>query len=229
MRSIEYMVIVAGPTACGKTTLLQAISAGRLPEIAKRAGIENPREWKLMESLRFRRSTDLVSKNLVLQLDLIWAPYTFDDEPPGERTVAQLFDGVREVFFITVWTPPVRLERQFLASRLCAPVPPNWGGILRGRAFQLLPRFAIRGLSRLPLWKTFNRWLPGTAIFRGLLAERIYSSPAQLIALYRRWFELCDEQRSKTRGHLIVEYDGGVRTYTRAEWESWVTTDRASR
>lgn len=228
MRSIEYMVVVAGPNACGKSTLLRAMSDGRLREIAERAGIEDPREWTSMESLRFRRATDLVKKRLILHLDLVWAPYTLNDEPPGEKTLAPLFAGVREVFFITIWTPPERLERQFLGSRLCAPVPPNFGGTLRGHVFRLLPRFAIRGLSRLPLWEPLNRRVPGTALFRGLLAERIYSSPAQLIALYRRWFELCDEQRSKTRGHLIVEHENDLRIYSRAEWESMAGTENPS-
>src|SRR5262249_11159471 len=132
---------------------------------------------------------------------------------------AVLLEAVEEIFFVTLWVPSERLERQFLDSRLCAPVPPNIGGILRAKLFRRLPRFVIRGLSHLPLLDLFNHWLPGTALLRGLLAVRIYSNPARLAALYRRWFRFCDAHQAKARGHLIVEYEEKLKIHSRAEWE----------
>jgi energy-coupling factor transporter ATP-binding protein EcfA2 len=224
MRRIDHLLIVAGPSGSGKSTLLREMLEGRLPEIGRRAGVEDLRGWPFIESLKLRRLTDLEQKHLILHLDFVWAPYALNEEPPGEKWLSALLEGVREIFFITLWTPPERLERQFLESRLRAPVPPNRGGVLRGRLFRLLPRFVTRTFSRLPLLEQLNRRWPGTALIPGLLAVRIYSSPRRVVALYRRWMRFCDRQSSITRGHLIVEYDTELRIYSRDQWENRIRT-----
>ena len=51
---------------------------------------------------------------------------------------------------------------------------------------------------------------------------KICRQPIQIINLYRRWFEFCEKQGSKTRTHCIVELGDKLKFYSRPEWENMV-------
>lgn len=221
MRRIEHLLIIAGPSACGKTTLIREILAGRLPELHTRVGVEDLPEWPSVSMHQTTGLSGLGLKHLILHYDFLWPSYHGSDgETPRVQSASRILQDAREASFITLWTPPARLERQFIKGKLCAPIPPNWGGVLRAALFRFLPRFVIRGLSKFPLLEQMDRWLPGSALIRGLLIVRIYSQPDQVVALYRRWFEFCDRQISKTRDHVVVEFDRELKFYSRDDWEN---------
>jgi hypothetical protein len=220
MRRIEHLLIVAGATASGKSALIREIRAGRLPELHTRLGVENPQQWPCASAHFIERWTEAEPNELILEYDFLW--HDLDREQRATDSALSVLERAREVFFVTLWTPPARLEKQFINGRLRALIPPIRGGTLRAAIFRLLPGIVIRALSRLPFVEQINRWLPGTALIRGLLAVRIYSSTARLTALYRRWFEFCDKQNFQARGHLIVEFDSELKYYSRDEWENHV-------
>jgi hypothetical protein len=223
MRPIEHLLIVAGATASGKSALIREIRAGRLPELHTRLGVENPQQWPCASAHFIERWAVAEPNELILEYDFLW--HNLDGKEPAGESASSVLERAREVSFVTLWTPPARLEKQFINGRLRASIPPNRGGILRAAIFRLLPRFIIRALSRLAFLEQINRRLPGTVLLRGLLVVKIYSRPEQVLALYRRWFQFCDEHSSKMRGHLIVEYDTELKIYSRDEWESRIRTD----
>jgi SAM-dependent methyltransferase len=48
----------------------------------------------------------------------------------------------------------------------------------------------------------------------------VYRRSAQVVRLYRHWFEFCDKYISRARKHIIVEIDQGAKFYSRDEWEN---------
>jgi hypothetical protein len=223
MRRIDHLLIIAGATASGKSALIREIRAGRLPELHTRLGVENPQQWPCASAHFIERWAEAEPNELILEYDFLW--HDLDGEKRATDSALSVLERAREIFFVTLWTPPARLEKQFINGRLRAPIPPTRGGMLRAAIFRLLPRLIIRALSRLAFLEQINRRLPGTALLRGLLVVKIYSRPEQVSALYRRWFQFCGREISRTRGHLIVEYDTELKIYSRDEWEKRILTD----
>jgi hypothetical protein len=217
---IEHIIVVAGPTAAGKSTLIHEMLAGRLPELAEGIGAADLTRWAARNMHSAEPFIETATECMIIEYDFLW--HDFAGADIGHSRLASLLERAKDVSFITVWTPPARLEKQFLYGRLGAPLPPNLGGIFRGWVFRSLPRSVIRGVSWLPVWKKLDSMLPGTALLRGLVVERIYSRPGKLAAVYSRWFRLADEYESKTRGHLIVEHAAGRKIYSRFEWDKHV-------
>lgn len=222
MRQIDHMLIIAGPTASGKSTLTKELVAGRLAPLKMRIGINNLNEWPRMASGSVLRRTDLELKQLILHYDFLWSyPGSNGDMLGGQRALS-IMDDARELSFVTIWTPPVRLERQLIEGRLRVPMPATFIQVLKARVFRMLPHFAIVGVSKIPPLKQINRWLPGHPIINHLLALRVYSKPDQVAATYRLWLQFCDRHISKTRAHVIVEFDRELKFYSRAEWETHI-------
>ena len=166
------------------------------------------------------RRTNLELKQLILHYDFLYANPGSDVDMLDGRIALSIFDRAREISFVTLWTPPARLERQVIEGKLRIPLQPNRVQLLKAGIFRRLPRSVILGFSRFPWLKQIARQLPGHAFLHHLLALRICSRPDQVVAMYRRWFELCDRQISKTRAHVIVEFDSELKFYSRDEWEN---------
>src|SRR5689334_20679407 len=172
---IDQLLVIAGATASGKSTLIREMLAGRLPELRERLAAGDLNQWVRRDA--YSREIVVNAHRMIVEYDFLW--HGLDVKEIREDRGKLLLDSARELLLITLWAQPARLEEQFLRGRLAAPVPANRGGKLRGGLFRLLPRLVIRRLSRLPLLDRLNRWLPGTALLRGLLAVRIYSSPGR--------------------------------------------------
>lgn len=163
---------------------------------------------------------ELELKRLILNYDFLWSSDGSTVEAPGGNRTSAILEGVGEVSFVTVWTPPARLERQLIEGKLQTPLQANNVQVLKAAIFRRLPHFVIRGLSRFPFLKQINHWLPLRPFIHHLLLLRIYSHPDEVVAIYRRWFQFCDRHISKTRAHLIVEFDRELKIYSRDDWES---------
>src|SRR3954447_22472122 len=144
---IDHLVIIAGATASGKSSVIREIFAGRLHDIQARLGVHDFRHWACWNAAVIEDPLTTPLKYLVLEYDFLW--HDLNQRDSGKHRAASLLDRAQEISFITVWTPPARLEKQFVDGRLRAALPPNWGGVLRSRLFRFLPRFAIRTLSGL--------------------------------------------------------------------------------
>ena len=220
MRRIEHLLIVAGPTGCGKKTLIREILASRIPEVQTRIGVENLQECPWMGAHLIARLTELELKRLILHYDFLWSSDGSKVEMPGGQSASSILEGARQVSLVTVWTPPARLERQLIEGKLQTPLQANNVQVLKAGIFRRLPYFAIRGLSRFPFLKQINHWLPRRPFIHHLLLLRLYTRPNEVVAMYRRWFQFCDRQIPKTRDHVIVEFDRELKFYSRDEWEN---------
>lgn len=223
MSRIEHILIVAGPTACGKSAFIRDIVASGLPELQRQIGIERLHEWPRKRTATVIRQPDPELKHLILHYDFLWSyPGPNLEMMDGQRALSSILEGAREISFVTLWTPPARLERQVIEGKLRIPLQPNRVQLLKAGIFRRLPRSVIRGLSRFPLLKQISRRLPGHAFLHYLLVLKVCSRPDRVVALYRRWFQFCDRQFPNTRAHVIVEYDGELKFYSRDEWENRV-------
>lgn len=225
---VEHLVVVAGPTASGKSTLIREILANRLPEVGMRIGIEDLQEWPCIYAHPITELTEQTFEGLILHYDFLWSPYRRNAKPHDGDRALSLLEGAREVSFVTLWTPPARLERHLIEGKLQTPLKNNVAQHVKSVILRFLPRFLIVWMARLPLFGNLGWWSLRSPFKHHLNLLEIYSQPGQVVRIYRRWFQFCDRQISKTRSHLIVEFDEELKFYSRDEWENMIHSYESS-
>jgi hypothetical protein len=225
---VEHLVVIAGPTASGKSILIEEIRANRLSEVGTRLGIEDLQEWRCTHARSITKMTEPALKGLVLHWDFLWSPYRpsakiHDGNGAWFDVLFDVLKGTREVSFVTLWTPPARLERQLIAGKLQQPVTGSTFELIKSTSFRCLPRSLIIWIARLPLW-----WLPRSLFKYTLNVLKVYTQPEQVVQVYRRWFQFCDQWVSKTRSHVILEFDEKLKFYSRDEWENMICSYESS-
>jgi hypothetical protein len=240
MRKIDHLVIVAGPTASGKSVLLRELTAHRLPELHERIGIGNLHDWPQMTAGAMLRQSDLKLERLILHYDFLW-PYPSSIIGAAEWRALSLLEGARQISIITLWTQPPRLAEQLIQDRFRGPTNRNsrhqrrtapsrrksrlhladdLAEALRVQVFRLTPRPAILALAKFPGWKRLNRRLPTWGLVHHLVALRIYSDVERCVEMYRRWFDFCHRRLPAVREHVIVEFGEDLKVYTEDEWKN---------
>jgi hypothetical protein len=204
---IDHLVVVAGPTASGKSTLISELCKKRFPEIENRLGIENLAEWPRVSAISIDQLIEPALEGLILHYDFLYD----GDEALG------LLDGVHQVSFITLWTPPERLRSQLITGKLRRRGTGNLFELVKSNVFQLLPLTLILRMSKIPLWL-----LPRSLLRFHLNALKIYSQPPHVAHIYRRWLRFCNKQIAKTKSHIILELDDELRSYSLEEWKSMI-------
>lgn len=223
MRKIEHALIIAGPTACGKLTLIRHVAAGGAPDLQGAIGIERPQEWTWMRTGTMLRRPDAELERVILHHDFLWSyPGANLNSADRQEALSSILETTREVSIVTLWTPPARLARHLIDGKLRIPLQSNRVQRLKASIFRCLPRPAILGLSKIRWWNPIDRWLPGHAFIQYLRVLELCSRPDEVVAQYRRWFEYCDRHLAKTRAHVIVESDTELKFYSRDEWQRQV-------
>jgi hypothetical protein len=231
MRKIDHLIVVAGPTASGKSLLLSELRARRLPLLQEQIGVGDLQDWPQITTGTLLRQTDLDLDHVILQYDFLW-PYPSSIMDGVEWRALSVLEGARQISIFTLWTPPARLAGQLIDGRIRGPVNrntpdhrparPTAAEALRMKAFRLMPRAAILGLTKFPWLNQVNHRLPNNALVHHLVALRIYSDAERAIAMYRRWFEFCDRRIANVREHVIVELETTLKFYSRDEWETGI-------
>jgi hypothetical protein len=225
MGRIERLLVIAGPTAAGKSTLLDRLAADPF-SFEQRLGIENLRDWPRIGANRLIAPADLPTDRLILHYDFLWAPGHSATPVPIAARAGSLSRDAREVWLVTLWTPAQRLMRQLIEGKLRAATPPGLGQELRAALFRLLPDAMIRRFAAAAPLDHLNRQLPARQLLHHLLLLPIYSRPERVAALYRQWFEICDADSTAVTHHAIVECDKSVAFYSRDEWEALSQTGK---
>jgi hypothetical protein len=119
-RRINHLVVVAGPTSAGKSALIKAITSHQLPELVAALGIENLKEWRVADANAVAELSEPYTQGLILHYDFL-RPYKRRSRSYRDDKAFHLLEAAREIFFVTLWTPPPRLERQLLEGELRTP------------------------------------------------------------------------------------------------------------
>jgi SAM-dependent methyltransferase len=221
-RRIEHLVVLSGPMSSGKSQLIREIRADHHSQIGDALGISDLGTWPFIGARHLTNLTEPRMKGLILHYDFL-RPFRRGTGTFEEDEALQLLEGAEAVSFVTLWTPPARLERQHLDGKIYRPEQMDPKEPVPSLPSAHGPRGVRAWLGRLPLVGRVLRRREGPAP-RHLDVLSLYHHPAQVIGCYRRWFDYCDGHGLKTRTHLIVESGDRLRTYTRGEWEDEVRT-----
>jgi 2-polyprenyl-3-methyl-5-hydroxy-6-metoxy-1,4-benzoquinol methylase len=129
-RSIGELVVLAGPTSSGKTTLQSRLMGGNAPEVASRVGLEDPSLWQQVSAKLLPDLTASRVDRLLFHYDFL-RPYLTSAQVHDRDEAMDILDTAEHVTFLTIWTPPERLRRQLHDSEIA---PRTKLGFFRGKS-----------------------------------------------------------------------------------------------
>jgi hypothetical protein len=154
----NHLLLIAGPPCAGKTTLVSGIRDGRLSELWKQFGLNEPLLWTYRDATELARESEPFIDRLVVHYDLL-----AQRRPEGGyRHLPEIVRAAGHTVLLTVRAHPDSLAQRSrfrLASELSS--------LIRNPVF-LRPR--LKRLNRI--WRR----------------HRVLRSPASVARLYDDWF-----------------------------------------
>src|SRR5689334_8448651 len=96
----DHLVVVAGPTAAGKSTLIRDMLAGALPELEARLGAGHLTGWTCGHAYSDERSLNSAVDHMIVEYDFLW--HDLDGKQPREDRGLFLLAAAKKLFFITL-------------------------------------------------------------------------------------------------------------------------------
>lgn len=115
-RRIGHLVVLAGPTSSGKRTVAKALTDGRIPELTRRLGIDDPALFApSTQDGMLRQPGPAAVEHMLLRYDLLRPRFTnahiLDRDP-----VLGVLDTAARRSFVTIFAPPEALREQLAAA-----------------------------------------------------------------------------------------------------------------
>jgi 2-polyprenyl-3-methyl-5-hydroxy-6-metoxy-1,4-benzoquinol methylase len=185
-RKIDNLVVVAGPTAVGKSTLVAQLKRNELPDIARRVGIEDGTAWLTIEANKLYALTQPYVENLLFHYDFLRS-YLRTAKMPGRDEVLDVLDTAEHLTFLTLWCPPEILQQRLIQSEI---EPHTKNGIYRGKARTLVIAKEYENLARVR--EHYQHWFAFTRTKR---AEHLVVSLVNGVQCYSvaEWEELAHQ------------------------------------
>lgn len=209
--SVDRLLLVAGPSCAGKSTLIQRLYSGELPEVAARLRLGDVSAWRCMLLSDLPPAEPLAQ--VMLHYDFL-RPWTGGTPDSGAEELLRLAGSAAEVTLLTLWVPPEELHRR-MAGRRSEFVR----ALLRGRPWnsETLRTSSRRNGPppdrRRSLRKTW-------AIFRELwrLSRKVrsYRRGSEVEALYGAWLSFWSKRPAE---HWVL--DGSLAPAALVPVEEW--------
>jgi 2-polyprenyl-3-methyl-5-hydroxy-6-metoxy-1,4-benzoquinol methylase len=110
-RRIDRLVVVAGPTAAGKSTLISRLQREELPELAGSLGIADGADWPHADSKSLAGMTQAHLPRLLFHYDFL-RPYLRSAKVHARDEGLDVLDCADSVATLTLWVSPERLREQ---------------------------------------------------------------------------------------------------------------------
>ena len=111
-RRIDDLVIVAGPTASGKSRLIDRAIAGDEPEFCRQLGIDDPSLWPAMNAFGLVAPQPPHMERLFFHYDTM-RPFKRSAHVHERDEALDILGCARRVRVVTIWNPPETLLDQF--------------------------------------------------------------------------------------------------------------------
>jgi len=168
-RRFAQVIVMAGASCTGKSTLTERLLCGDLPDLGIALGFETTADYHVLHGSDWNGIEAARSDKVLLQYDLT-ADTPFAKQGEVTPGALDLLARARSITLLTVWERPDELERR-LERRFDD----------RGGFPYTVARTLIKGRPRRA-WRSVRRLRQ---------RRRLFSQPDQLWVLYQRWFSSC--------------------------------------
>jgi hypothetical protein len=116
-RRIARLIVIAGPTSSGKSTLIARLREGQAPAIEERLGLAGHPDWESAHVHDIASDTREELPTVVMHYDFL-ARLLRNDEAFRHRAFVDVARCARELVVVTLWTDPRHLREQFEQSEI---------------------------------------------------------------------------------------------------------------
>ena len=110
-RRIDDLVVVAGPTGSGKSTLIETIQRGGAPSLCARLGLGDGSRWPMLSAFDIVEPQEPHLERTLFHYDTL-RPFLRSAHVHARERALELLSCARRARVLTVWTPqPVLLAR----------------------------------------------------------------------------------------------------------------------
>jgi hypothetical protein len=185
MLSADRLLLVAGPSCSGKSTLIQQLCSGELPQIAAQLRLGDPAAWHCVLPQDVAAIDGTRLPQVILHYDFLRSWTGAGTPAYQEDGVLRVAGSAAEVRLVTLWVPPDELRRRMVERRSAFT-----GALLRGRPWDSETlRTSGRNVGPPPdRRRSLRKTLAIVRELRRLHAKvRSYRRPGELEALYEGW------------------------------------------
>lgn len=152
-RRVDDIVVVAGPTAVGKTTLIDSVLEGREVPTREVLGIDPSRSWIMTGPTMLHRLEGTRLDGLIFHYDFVRPVFRSTKTHDRDETL-EILETAEQLTFATLIAPPEVLRERLLKSEI---QPMTRGGRYRGSARFLKILRTYEDPARLR--RMYDRWL----------------------------------------------------------------------
>jgi energy-coupling factor transporter ATP-binding protein EcfA2 len=189
MASIQNLILIAGPTSCGKSTLLRKLEANLLPRVASQLAFDQEMTWQHIKLTHWNLSKTPLSER-------VWGEYTLtrpwlkrNASGYGQDPSLKILEIAQHTRIITIWCEPAVLAQRFDQRQ-------------RGRILNSLRSGNFK--SAVSTWEVWRR------------VRKLYKQPADLIEHYETWFKYC--QAWALQAHWLLNTTTTASLHPLAVW-----------
>jgi SAM-dependent methyltransferase len=110
-RRIDHLIVVAGPTSSGKSTLIEELRGDAQPEIAAHAGIDSGAQWPCAGSKQLSTFSEPQLPRLLFHYDFL-RPYLRSAKVHARDEGLDVLESAKRVTTLTLWCSPAQLREQ---------------------------------------------------------------------------------------------------------------------
>lgn len=121
-RRVDELIVVAGPTSSGKSTLIEELRAGRHEPLTRALGLESLAGVPSLGASKLARDETVHHERLIFHYDLL-RPFDRSAKTHDRDEALDLLQCAGRITFVTLFTPPERLREQLQRGELSGPKP----------------------------------------------------------------------------------------------------------
>ena len=187
-RRIKHLVIVAGPTASGKSTFIDNLKTDAYPNVNKTLGVGSFQQWDSIGANDLWKNEKTEMEGLIFHYDTL-RPWGRSAKTHDRDEALHIVQGADRTSIITVYAEPGRLKQQIQAGEFVEKEPTTFKGKIRHLIRKALRIKICRTLFHIPFLGKRLKILSQIARKRHYRIREIYTDPQKTKAFYKWWFD----------------------------------------
>jgi len=178
---IDRLVIIAGPTCAGKSTLIEKLLKGGYPSFSEKLRLGNSSSWKHFDASHLHNVQEPNIDQIILHYDILYRLRKYKKYENDK--VIDIFKKSKNIIIGTLWA-----NNEILIQRLL---------LRKKKLIQLI----LLDLKTANIFGALKKIYWVRHLFRPS-PDQIYMNPNRLSSLYSNWLKFC--KRYAVEAHWII-------------------------
>lgn len=176
MKETKRLIVFAGPSCVGKTTIINRMMTGDYKQLTQRLEIDNILQWNSIEAIQWYKHADKLGSKIILHYDILRPHIKYTNGAYADDNSLNGINSYKNITMITLWATTDILLRRLNNRKIAL-------------ENQQVP------IVNLPIkWSRKRRFKK---------VSNLYKNPTQVINHYNQWMQFTKTLKLKT--HWILD------------------------